>query len=48
MGIGSADALCAVRVSFGPGTQLGDLESFAEFLKKEIPALMPSASRSGR
>ncbi len=39
MGISAETALSAVRVSFGPATPAHDLESFADFLKKEIPSL---------
>ena len=46
MGVGADTALSAVRVSFGPSTPAHDLESFADFLKKEIPALHAVSSGS--
>jgi cysteine desulfurase len=46
MGISAGTAISAVRVSFGPATPSHELESFADFLKKEIPALYSVSSGS--
>ncbi len=40
MGIAAETALSAVRVSFGPSTDVRELESFAEFLRTEAPSLL--------